>query len=167
MVESGLSFEAIDESADNERVGVILCQMHMKGAKNQIEEELEGMEMDEKTEKISNLLNEIYPSVLSEIYNHRQKSAYFEGVYLSVRSDYGGRGIAGKLIAAMEMKARDLDVETIYICCSSEFSRKACEKQDFVLFHSYPYTNHVRNGEVVFNVKPPHYALKSYIKILK
>lgn len=67
MVEGGLSFEAIDESADNERVGVILCQMHMKGAKNQIEEELEGMEMDEKTEKISNLLNEIYPSVLSEI----------------------------------------------------------------------------------------------------
>lgn len=166
MVESGLSFEAIDESADNKRIGVILCQIHGKGVKNEIEEELEGMQMDEKTEKISNLLNEIYPSVTREIYDNRQKSAYFEGVYLSVLSGYGGQGIAGKLIGAMEMKAHHLDIDTIYICCSSEFSGKACEKRDYVLFHTYPYTNHTRNGAVVFKVKPPHYALKSYIKIL-
>lgn len=164
--ESGLSFEAVDTSAGDKRVGVFLCTTNEKDVEHPIDIESKSLfaSIDEKTAKLSMILKTLYPVVKAEVYEKLGKKVYFEGVFLSVLSEYGGRGIAGKLIEAIEKKAQQMEIDTVYICCSSEFSAKSCEKSDFQLFHEYPYSNFVEDGEIIFKVKPPHYALKSYLK---
>lgn len=164
--ETGLSFEAIDTSAGDKRVGVFLCTTNEKDVENPIDTESKSLisNVDEKTAKLSMIPKFLYPVVQAEVYEKLGKKVYFEGVFLSVLSDYGGRGIAGKLIEAIEKKAQQMEIDTVYICCSSEFSAKSCKKSEFKLFHEYPYTDFVKDGEIIFKVKPPHYAMKSYLK---
>lgn len=167
MVQSGLCFEAIDaRKAVNQRVGIFLCTLYERNVPHPIMQEVEGMALDRKMSHILDIMHAPHPFVQSEIYDRRGRSRYLEGTQLSVLSEYAGQGIAGKLIEAVENKARDLVVDVVYICCSSEFTARAVSKHDFHIIHSYRYDEYVRNGQQIFQPKEPHVALKSYIKIL-
>lgn len=166
MAQSGLSFEAIDTSCDNKRVGVFLCTMYEKGVRHPIEAEVDSMARDENMNQIFDILHELHPAVHSEIFEKRGQTCYLEGTHLSVLSDYGGQGIAGKLIGAVEDKAREINVNLVYICCSSEFTARAVAKRDFEMFDTYRYDQYSRDGKCIFQPSGPHVGLKSYIKVL-
>lgn len=166
MVQSGLAFEAIDTSCGNKREGVFLCTLYEKDVKHPIEEEVNGLDLDQKMIYISEILQELHPFVISEIIDRCGKSRYLEGTHLSVLSDYGGQGIAGKLIEAVENKAREMAVDLVYICCSSEFTARAVLKRDFKMFHTYPYDSFSRDGKLIFQPTGPHKALKCCVKML-
>lgn len=155
LAEGGLSFEAIDTSAGNRRVGVLLCTSYHRTQKNEIVEELKTLPGDPKTKRLDELLDNVFPVVHEEIFERRQKTEYLEGVFLSVLSEFGGRGIAGQLVEAAEKKAQQIGMDLVYICCSSAYSAKVCERRGFELFHSFPCP-----------MKPPHDALHSFLKLL-
>lgn len=167
LAQDGLSFEAIDTSAGNKRVGVLLCTVNEKGIANPIDEEMSGMEMDKKMIILFDILHDCLPFVNSEIFGRHQCDKYFEGVLLSVLSGYGGKGIAGKLIQAAEEKALELQTGLIYICASSEFTANAVAKRGFHTIYTLPYEEYRWNGQRAVLPKHPHVAMKSCIKLLK
>lgn len=168
MVQSGLCFEAIDtrKEAVNQRVGVFLCTLYEKDVPHPIDEEVNAMTFDKKMGQIFDILHQPHPIITSEIYDRRGRSRYLDGTQLSVIRDYGGQGIAGKLIEAVENKARDMGVDLVCICCTSEYSARAVSNRGYHIIHSYRYDEYVRDGQQIFQPKEPHVAIQSYIKIL-
>lgn len=165
--ESGLSFEAIDTSDGDKRVGAYLCTVYTKGEKNDIDLELGAMEMDERMEKLDGILDGMHQHLRPEIFRRFQVHSYLEGVNLSVLPSHAGQGIAGKLTQAIEDKARELNIDLVYVCCSSEYTARVVQKRDYELIHTLPYDQYVdKEGQRVFNIQEPHVALKCYAKFV-
>lgn len=162
---NGLSFEAIDTSDNNKRVGAYLCTTYRNGVQNPIDAELATVEMDEQMGALCACLDGLHETVRPEIFRRYQVDEYLEGVNLSVLSDYAGQGIAGKLSQAIEDRAVEVQIPLVYVCCSSEFTARVVKKRDYELFHTSPYEEYKRaDGEKMFDIKPPHVALKCYAK---
>lgn len=164
--ESGLSFEAIDTSDGNKRVGAYLCTVYEKGVPHAIDEELGAMDMDEKMQKVVDILDGMHLHLRPQIYERFNVNAYLEGVNLSVLPGYGGQGIAGKLSEAIENKAREMSFPLVYVCCSSEYTAKVVAKRNYQLIHTLPYDQHLEDGTQVFHTKPPHTAIKCYVRLV-
>lgn len=166
--ENGLSFEAIDTSDGNKRVGAYLCTTFKDGEENPIDQELATVEMDEKMGKLCELLDGMHSTLRPEIYKKFNVNEYLEGVNLSVLPSYAGKGIAGKLTQAIEVKAKEWNIGLVYVCCSSHFTARVVQKRDYELIHTLPHDQNLdAKGQKVFNIPEPHSALKCYVKLIK
>lgn len=166
--ENGLSFEAIDTSDGNKRVGAYLCTAFKDGEENPIDLELATVEMDEKMGKVCEMLDGMHSTLRPEIYKKFNVNEYLEGVNLSVLPSYAGKGIAGKLTQAIEDKARELNIGLVYVCCSSHFTARVVQKRDYELIHTLPHDQNLdAEGRKVFDIPEPHSALKCYVKLIK
>lgn len=164
---NGISFEAVDTSDGNKRVGAYLCTTYKNGEKNPIDEQLEAFdEMDEKMELLGGCLDELHLHLRPEIFKKFQIDEYLEGVNLSVLPSYAGLGIAGKLTEAVEERARELHIPMVYVCCSSEYTARVVQKRDYQLIHTLPYEEYLKGGKRVFNTTAPHEAIKCYVKLV-
>lgn len=165
---NGLSFEAIDTQNGNKRVGAYLCTNFKEGEKNPIDEQLEAFhEVDEKMEKLTDLLDGLHLHLRPEIFRRFQVKEYLEGVNLSVLPEYAGQGIAGKLTQAIEERSREVGIPLVYVCCSSEYTARVVQKRNYQLIHTLPYDQHLKEGKRVFYTQEPHVALKCYVTKVK
>lgn len=162
---NGLSFEAIDTSDGNRRVGAYLCTTYKKGEQNPIDAELEAFPgIDDKMTKIAGMLDGMHLNLRPVIYDRYCVDEYLEGVNLSVLPGYAGKGIAGRLTQAIEDKAREMGLSLVYVCCSSEYTARVVEKREYELLHTLPYADYIVDGQIVFVPDAPHTALKCYTK---
>lgn len=162
----GLSFEAIDTSKGNKRVGVFLANTCKRGVKTALDDELETIEVDEKMGKISDILDyakALVEPILDEKYH---KDEYMDGVIMSVLTGYGGHGIARRMLQAVEELSKELRLKIIYVGCTSEYSAAVVAKSGFDVVYSLRYDQYLKDGVQVFNPKKPHDTLRVYIKLL-
>lgn len=165
---SGLSFEAIDTSDGNKRIGAFLCTTYKNGVKNPIDAELEALEeMDEQMKILAGCLDDMHAHLRPVIFDKFQIDEYLEGVNLSVLPEYTGRGIAGQLTQAIEDRARELNIPTVYVCCSSEYTARVVQKRGYQLIHTKPYEDCLHDGKRAFDTEEPHVALKCYLKMIQ
>lgn len=153
-------------SNDDKRVGVFLCTKYRKGIENIIDQELKQLQHDKNFDVFVDILHDPLPFVQQQIFS-RPNASYFEGVLLSVLNGYGGQGIAGKLLEAVEEKARNLGLGAIYVCASSNFTFKAVLKKGFGLEMTIPYEQYLKDGRMAVLPKAPHNAVRACVKYLE
>ena len=171
LAKCGFSFEAVDteakENAEPVLAGVLLCTTHKEGEPHPVYDEMAKIPIDEKFQRILDITD--YAKVLAKpvIKGQHGLLEYQEGVILSVSQSYSGRGIAKRLVEAMEHNALERGIKLIYVGCSSEFTAKVLTKMDYQNVLSIPYAEYEKDGKVLFpSVKAPHVAYKGFIKLL-
>lgn len=167
LSQGGLSFEAISYTPDGQEeiVGTILCTLHKNGQENPIYKKVFKIPMDEKFKKICEITD--HAKDLANIYDQYQVDEYLEGVIISVKPSHSGRGIARKLIEAVEEHSKEKGFKLIYVGCSSEFTAKVMIRMGYQQVVAVPYEEYRKGGQQVFKVKPPHVAYKGFIKVLQ
>lgn len=165
-VQLGLSFEAMDTSKANKRVGVFLILPVKKGVKSAMDQELENIPMDEKMGKISDLLDYAKSMVEPIIHQKYQQNEYMDGMIMSVLTGYGGQGIATRLLNAVEGLTKELKLNLIYVGCTSKYSSLVMAKSGYEVAYSLRYDEYIKDGVQVFKPEPPHDTMSAYIKLL-
>lgn len=127
---------------------------------------LDTMEMDGKMEKISDLLDHAKPFVEAIVYEEMNEDHYMDVVILSVMADYGGQGIAKRLLDSAEEWGKRKGVNLFYMGCSSEYSAKVAVKCGYRLVYQLPYSKYLKDDQPVFVPDAPHEAFEAYIKAL-
>lgn len=166
LAEEGLSLEAIDTTNGNKRVGAYLCSAYRKDTPHPIDVEIESMEQDDQIKSLCDILHEPLDVVRSEIHDRHKKDAYFEGIFLSVLSEYCGQGIGARLIKAAEDKAREINIHAIYVCATSNYTAAAVAKQGYEGVYTLPYDKYEKDGKRIYYPKHPHVALQSFVKVV-
>lgn len=164
-VQLGYSFKAID-TPTNQMVGVILCIPKKRGLVTPMDVKLDTMEMDGKMEKISDLLDHAKPFVEAIVYEEMNEDHYMDVVILNVMADYGGQGIAKRLLDSAEEWGKRKGVNLFYMGCSSEYSAKVAVKCGYRLVYQLPYSKYLKDDQPVFVPDAPHEAFEAYIKAL-
>lgn len=165
-VEVGMSFEAIDTTKGNKRIGVFLSAPCKKNTKSALDKELETMPIDDQMAKISEILDYVKTMTEPIIHTQHKVDEYLEGVIMSVLSGYGGQGVGKKLMAAVERMAKERKYKLIYVGCTSEFSARVVAKCGFQLAYSLRYDQYLKDGQPLFKPKAPHDTVRAYIKLL-
>lgn len=93
----------------------------------------------------------------------------FEIRILSVDTECRGQGVAKRLLQESEKVARCEGFQVMKADATGFFSQKICKSLDFITLLEIPYQDYTEeksNEErvAVFNVDPPHFALKIMFK---
>lgn len=161
-VQLGMSFEAIDTTKNDQRVGVFLTAPAAKGVTSELDLELEQLEIDDQMEKIGGFLD--YAKSIVE--PMMKSDVYLEGVIMSVLPGYGGQGIGKRLLHAVEEMAVEMGLPLIYVGCTSEYSARVVAKCGFQEVYHLRYDAYLKEGVQVFDPRPPHDTFRAYIKLL-
>ena len=157
------SFEAIDPTKGNKRVGVFVCSVVKNGIPSALDLELEKMECDEKMGKIADILDYAKSRAAHLI---KEGEEHLDMGILSVASDYGGKGIGDRLFKVALSFAKDRNLRVSYVGCTSEISARLAIKNGFQVVDNIRYDKYLKNGVQVFHPIAPHDTLRPCIKFL-
>ncbi|KOC69587.1 Dopamine N-acetyltransferase [Habropoda laboriosa] len=92
----------------------------------------------------------------------------FEQASVAVSQDFQGLGIARRLIQESWVLARDCGYRLFRLDCNSSYCARIATGFGWPLVWSIPFSQYVRNGEVVFkHVKEPHTVCRVYVDYLR
>lgn len=167
LVEMGFSYEAIDTSRGNKRVGVSLCAPCKIGVKSALDLELEDMEMDENMGKIVALLEYTKEQSLALLKDKYQTDEYLDGFLAAVLDEYTAQGVAQRLGIAVTRMAMEMNISVIVCLCTSIYSAKSVQKLGLELIYNLRYDEYLKDGVPVFKPKPPHDMVRVLVKDLR
>lgn len=127
---------------------------------------------DERYKKIFNFLYSSSIRVFgreAQPENHPELNVdkMFEIRILSVDTECRGQGVAKRLLQESEKVARCEGFHVMKADATGFFSQKICKSLGFITLLEIPYQDYTEDNEegvAVFNVDPPHFALKIMFK---
>lgn len=90
--------------------------------------------------------------------------SYLDGKVISVDPDHGGKGIAGQLLQKTIELMKEKNIQYMYVLCSSNYSARVCEKENFFEGFRVNFADFLVNGKQLLNPQKPHDAIRVMVK---
>lgn len=165
-VQMGYSFEAIDTSKGDKRVGCMLNVPVDIDVESPLAKEFEALEVGEEIKAKTEFLGFVKSKALDIIQERYKTDRCLLGTILSVLPEYGGQGIGQRLLATMREVMTELGISVAFGIYTSAYSAKIVTKRGLELVYKLNYNEYLKDGVTAFKCNPPHDAVQVYVEVM-